>query len=576
MATVTASPKHTLLLLAGSLLNLPQDSAVVGSVQGKFQKLFDKLAKVQQKNSFDFAIVVGDLFATTVKIGSSEQDELVSLLNGDLAVPLPTYFSVGEHSLPEAITKLAETSNGEICPNLYFLGHKNVTNTSEGLRIVTLGGRLCPDVSEGGSMLEHAPYYSENDALALKGANSADIIVTADWPFGISHGSETMAEKSNSDSSPQCIAELCAALKPRYHFAASKEKFYEREPFVHHTADTTTTGHLVTRFISLAPFENVAKHKWIYAFSLEPKVKEVYDLPSGCTSSPFEDKKKDSNQKQKAAGFWGGETSQHKSRKRRRNSPKTARPCFFCLSNPDTATHLITSIGNDSYLTIAKGPLITNETFGEPTISAHILIIPMAHIPKLSLIPDPDLRQNSIREMSRYRKALETMIGRLCGSRLGSITWEIGRRAGVHDHWQFLPIPVDLIDRGLLDAAFMVEAENEKYPILRREEIVDYKNDGVSDFFRAIIWRPTNTSNTTANVQNQPSSDISSQEYALILPLDDDTKFDVQFGRKVLAKLLNLETRVRWQDCVESVDKESSDAESFKKVFEQFDFTLES
>ena len=48
--------------------------------------------------------------------------------------------------------------------------------------------------------------------------------------------------------------------------------------------------------------------------------------------------------------------------------------CWFCLSNPDIEKHLIASIGDDIYLTLAKGGL--NDF--------HCLIIPLGHYPSLN------------------------------------------------------------------------------------------------------------------------------------------------------------------------------------------------
>lgn len=58
------------------------------------------------------------------------------------------------------------------------------------------------------------------------------------------------------------------------------------------------------------------------------------------------------------------------------------------------------------------------------------------------------------------------------------------------------------------------------------------------------------------------------------LPLTSDFRFDLQFGRRVIAKLLGLEKRVRWQDCGQSEEEETREAEAFKKVFEKHDFSL--
>jgi hypothetical protein len=59
------------------------------------------------------------------------------------------------------------------------------------------------------------------------------------------------------------------------------------------------------------------------------------------------------------------------------------------------------------------------------------------------------------------------------------------------------------------------------------------------------------------------------------MPFDDSMRFDLQFGRKVLAKLLGLEKRLQWRDCEQTVPEEEKDVKAFKAAFKIFDFTME-
>ena len=103
-------------------------SIVVGAVNGYFVEVFQKISKLHAKNSFSFSIVLGDLFAQPT---SDDESNLTLLLNGDIKVPLPTYFTLGKQPLPQRIVEKLETSDDEICPNLYFLGKRSTTKTSE-------------------------------------------------------------------------------------------------------------------------------------------------------------------------------------------------------------------------------------------------------------------------------------------------------------------------------------------------------------------------------------------------------------------------------------------------------------
>ena len=61
----------------------------------------------------------------------------------------------------------------------------------------------------------------------------------------------------------------------------------------------------------------------------------------------------------------------------------------------------------------------------------------------------------------------------------------------------------------------------------------------------------------------------------MVLPLDKSFRFDLQFGRRVLGKLLGLEARTHWKDCTQTQAEEQADAEAFKEAFKTFDFSLE-
>jgi hypothetical protein len=60
------------------------------------------------------------------------------------------------------------------------------------------------------------------------------------------------------------------------------------------------------------------------------------------------------------------------------------------------------------------------------------------------------------------------------------------------------------------------------------------------------------------------------------MPLDESIRFDLQYPRKVMAKLLGLENRTFWQDVVQTEEEETSDVSKFREVFKEWDFTLAS
>lgn len=549
----------------------PLCSIVLGSLNGSLAPAFKKLATLHAKNSFALALLTGDVFAP-----ETDDATIDSLLSGAYEIPLPTYFTVGRHPLPERIAAKVQADE-EICANLHFLGKRSVTKTAEGIRIVSLGGVLDTHLVGGASKEQHLPFYTEDDAKSLKGANSADVLLTSVWPEGIWKGSKVALDHENKKqvTAEQCIADLCAALKPRYHLTASPGPFfYEREPFMQAT-DPKADVIPITRFISMAPFGNEAKQKSIYAFSLN---KSDNAVPPGATVSPLLPPKKRARQDDEDGTSYsrygnhddGGRHGRRGKRQRQQHMPPPGPDqCFFCMSNPNFETHMCCSIGDDAYITTAKGPLPTPTTFAAHGIDfpSHFIILPLPHTPTLGLLPDlsdpASEASKTHREMSRFRDSLQSMLASKSNRKLGAVTWEISRDRNVHLHWQLVALPADLIQKGLAEAAFRVEADNHKYPAFVTKEFASLEEEAAyGDYFRVWLWS-----------DNEDDDKVNSK--TLVMPLDKDARFDLQFGRRVLAKLLGLEKRVIWRDCEQTVEEETKDVQAFQDAFKEWDFTLE-
>lgn len=556
-------------------------SIVIGNVNCELREVFTKLAKLQAKQNFAFAIIAGDLFGDCTS--EKELDEVTGLLHENIVVPLPTYFTLGSRPLPTRVVEKIEAKD-EVCSNLYFLGKRGSLKTAEGIRLVALGGALD---SSGKASNRFDPTYAESDAKALYGSKDTDILITHDWPKSIRDGSKVALPDTTTPTETQYIADLCSTLKPRYHISTS-DAFYEREPFFHLPDEDSPDTKPLTRFLSLAPYSKTSKQKWMYAFTLDPKATAPMTIPAGTTASPLSTtqtakRKNLPSQQESYRRFAVDDTTDHRPRKRARGPPPGPEQCFFCLSNPNLATHLITSIGNESYLTTAKGPLPSAETFPELGFPGHMLIIPFTHTPSLNTVTDREARVSTYDEMQRYRHALESMLQyRAKEGALGAVTFEISRANGIHVHWQFVPVAAETVQRGLVEAAFKVEAENLQYP--KFEEPSDDPSSEPGDFFRVWISAPPlpqfgDTQDNPPGDTHDTTQDITQGEKwtdkSLLLPLSPDFRFDLQFGRRVLAKLMGLEKRIHWKNAVQTVSDEESDATAFKEAFKAFDFSLE-
>ncbi|KAL7276312.1 hypothetical protein RUND412_000726 [Rhizina undulata] len=541
---------------------------VVGATNGCFEEAFTKVSTLHAKNSFSLALITGDLFGEPSSTSPTEEEDIQRLLRGEIQVPLPTYFTLGQYSLPTAVEEKISKTSGEVCDNLFFLGKKSVLTTSDGIRMVALGGRLDANligVSKNDSEeADAAPFYSAEDVKALKGANNADLLITYEWPESVDHNSAKELPADERTKGVSVVAELANALRPRYHFAAGGEQFWEREPYRNSIRGKENSKDLrITRFLGVADWGNLKKAKALYAFSIN--VKETSAIaPARTTPSPYKFEEATGRKRGREATdgsgtfFWGDQSgggdrgvSKRGRGRGRLGRGREARPapvgpesCFFCVSNPTIEKHLIVSIGNESYLTTAKGPL-TRASSNPKTLpfSSHILIIPLAHSPEISSMEDEASRSATLEEMTNYRLALERMLKtRECGA----VTFEISRSTGVHCHWQVIPVPEDKL--GEVEKAFQDEAENDKLGAFEQREVE--KTEG--DYFR--IW-------------------ISGMDCAYVLKLPPMSYFDLQFGRRVLAKLMGLQN-VHWKDNPQTHTEEVDDAKAFKAAFRPFDFSL--
>lgn len=545
------------------LTNLPR-RIVLGSVDGQFESAFSKVAALHAKNNFSLLLVTGDLFSDNA---GNHDAEVRALLNGDVKLPLPTYFTIATRSLPREIAeKLLETE--EICENLHFLGKRSVTKTSEGLRIVTLGGHLFENSIAGPATGDLLPFHKAEDANSLRGAQSADILLTTMWPQGVTKGSKVPLSPDNTPSkTSKEIATLCATLKPRYHLSMSQDAFFwEREPFLHQAKDQTEKPR-ITRFISMAPFGNANKAKAIYAFTL-PQVDTSVEIPPGTTASPFASLEGASKKRPHDGSYsrFQHDDRGHSKHKRQRQPPPGPENCFFCLSNPNLSSHMCCAIGDDSYLATAKGPLPESDTFSKEGLNfpGHFIIIPLAHSPTMVSMgeaTDPDsTATKTFKEMTRFRESLQAMVAKVSDYKLGAVTWEISRGRGIHLHWQFLTTPADMIRKGLVEAGFKVEAENLSYPEFQEKDLSLEEQVEFGDYFRVWIWADDGEDRIKGK--------------CLTMQLDPESRFDLQLGRRVMAKLLGLESRAVWQNCAQEEEEETKDVAAFREAFKEWDFTL--
>ena len=582
-----------------------EQSIVAGALNGRLADAFAKLGALHAKNGFAFALLLGDVFAISTPPDPGDDDAaraVDALLSGEINVPLPTYFALGRAALPAAVAARVERHGGEVCENLFFLGKKGSIKTSDGVRIVAVGGSrdripstTATTAATTTTTATDAAYCTAAEVHALKAVEAADILLSTEWPAGIECGASTFpAARPRGGSGP--IAELAHLLRPRYHFVPGGDVFWEREPYRNAprgSDDDNGAAGPLSRFYALGDWGNAAKQKALFAFSLD-----VSQPPATAaalvTASPY--RRSDpaaaaaaaqgSKRSASSSFFWGDHTSshdqqrhgQHQHGKKRARGPGPPRPppgpesCFFCLSYPRLEKHLIVSIGTESYLATAKGPLTVAATNppGLP-FSAHILIVPFAHSPTLALVEDAATRRAAYAEMHRYRRAVERMLA--ARAACAAVTFEVRRRGGVHVHWQLVPLPTALLPaahaafdaaaqqtlkRGFEDGPPVSPSQSPQPEAREPEPEVGEEGDVAGDGDAFTYW----TSGT---------------HHGRVLRLAEDEFFDLQFGRRVLASVLGggAAERLNWRECVLGTGEETRDAAAFKAAFREWDFSLD-
>lgn len=171
---------------------------------------------------------------------------------------------------------------------------------------------------------------------------------------------------------------------------------------------------IATRFVALARVGNKEKHKWLYALNLTPvdrtRLTELAIKTTDETMSPYPASTLAShptaaatttNKKDDVQFFYDMETQDDK-KKRYNNHTGTDNKkrkvdfdqgkCWFCLSSPKVSKHLVISVGNESYLALAKGGLVDD----------HFLILPISHHQSFSIVPESILN-----EMELYKKSIK-------------------------------------------------------------------------------------------------------------------------------------------------------------------------
>eukprot|EP00898_Chlorokybus_atmophyticus_P002259 jgi/Chlat1/3033/Chrsp206S03289 len=559
---------------------------LVGDVRGRLPQLCKRLAAVNKSNGpFDCAICVGDFFG-----GADAEAVLRPYADGtaEESLPIPLYF-VGEAATPVH------------CPNVRPLGTAGVREL-------------------------HGGNTAESDAVVVITAAAegiVDLLLTDEWPQGVCKG-VALPEGVPADCGSAVVADAALRVQPRYHVAARQGVFYAREPYAN------AIGH-VTRFIALADVGNDKKQKYLHALSLTSAESMDSSLlsarPPNTTSNPYREEVAHEEAVGKAGRFraiaaeeqQGNATQSWRydvtGAKRARTDGAEAKvcfdfqkgrcargdscryshsmqdagsgepgrnkvcfefqkgsctrgdssrqhqppgPCWFCLSSSEAETHLVVSVGTDCYLALAKGGILPE----------HVLLLPIEHFPSCLQLP-PAIGQ----EVERYKEAL-----RKCFAAVGKDIFVFERylnlRAGTHCHVQARSHCCNMI------MALVCPISREARAFARR--VLDSHAERAGFAFVELPQK----SSTHAKALSEDGDLLEAAGGAgaqyFLAELPDGTRlvhmikhgeksFPMQFGRDVLAEMLNMPERADWKACRIDKAEEERLAEKFKSTFEPFD-----
>lgn len=362
-----------------------------------------------------------------------------------------------------------------------------------------------------------------------------DILFSYHWPNAVARTQRLSLVADRS------LDPVVHAAQPRYHFAVGSEqgRHYEHPFFAW---SPTRTG----RFFSLA--KEGSGNKWFYAFAIDT----AEDNAADAGLNPYESQTRendaegdtDSLKRPREQGLPSQKALLEQDRKR----AKVVAPsqCFFCLSNPNVETHMIASIGTQSYLTVAKGPL--TQASKDMPFSGHTIIIPISHEPTLAA------DSAASEEIDEFKNSLVSAF-RTTGH--GVVFFEISRPENVHYHVQAVPVlladALALFDRALNEK---VRANNDFH---RNQALNFEKYTEETDTVRLVL-------DSGSFIRFKVCADLV-VEY--IAPIDGSGQVDLQFPRRVLAYMLRIPKRIRWDKCKQSMGQERDECELFKVFYER-------
>jgi len=532
---------------------------VCGDTKGQLNELFERVDSIQKsKGAFDALFCVGKFFNDT--------NNLAPYKNGEKTVPIPTYFIITHQE--KGLLEVGD-EGGLICKNLTFLGAQGIKDIKE-LRVGYVSATHHPTKKTRPKDYTPAAITAMLDQVKHNQFKGIDILLSNEWPKGLLNSlSDEFCPKGISmleydDFGADVVAQVASSVSPRYHFTSSPSKkiFFERCPYRNGPQFAGQRNFAVTRFYSLGEAFNTKKHRFLYAFSIQPlhgmDSTELYEQPPHTTDFPLlkycyiaPEEPKPKRQKlapndpdlEKARfdrTFMDSDSNKPNYAQNRRKSSGANKQnqthlttgargeqCWFCMSTSVFEYHLIVSVAKNLYLAVAKGGI--ND--------AHMLIVPIKHLPNQLVLPG-ETRD----ELNKWISSLQNFFAAR-GEEM--VLFEHNYPApNQHLHIQVIPVPSR--DKSRVKEMFTNEGKREKvdWIVLKPEDSLTKQVDG------AYFW-----------VRLPDGTQMVAQL---------DNKIPFSFGRRVLASVLGHPEWEDWKACVQAKLIEEKITKSLRDEFKKY------
>ncbi len=211
--------------------------------------------------------------------------------------------------------------------------------------------------------------------------------------------------------------------------------------------------------------------------------------------------------------------------------------CWFCLASPTCEKHLITSVHNQCYMAMPKGPVHKE---------GHVLIVPVTHTSQGALA-DPSVAS----EIDELKGKLRQHMSDVWDMDLFVFERAIQTKGGYHTHVQCVPVPKNLGHK--LEATLIGMARLSGFHLKELNSDVGLAGMTESGYFYAEV----------PFLKGDPKRFL----YRAV----DGASVPLQFGREVLASVLNNPDLAHWKACVLNEQEETTLAAKFRESFSKYD-----